>query len=111
MDYRVTVGLGQDSVEEVHLVTRAAALVEQVRLREGGRDATVDVDPVKAALQVVVVLAAPDALTASRTALDLLQQSLQDAQMPAPGSILTVEAESVPDPVSSDDVRRHSVSS
>jgi hypothetical protein len=109
MDYRVTVGLGQESLEEAHLVTHAAALLEQVRLQADGLDATVDVDAVKATVRLVAVLPAADALSAGRRAVEIVQQSLQDANMPAPASIVTLEAESVPEPVRDGDVRPHPV--
>ncbi len=109
MDYRVTVGLGQDSVDEVHLVANAAAVLEQLRLGEAGGDATANVDAVKATVEVVVVIAAADALDATRRALDAVQQCLRDANIPAPTSIVSVESESVPQPVRNEDVRPHAV--
>ena len=96
MQYRVTIGLGQDSVEAAVLETRAAALRESVAGLDDGGGATVVVDPVKAVTQLVVPLDAVDGLAAVERAVHLAGQGLADAGLAAPASIVTIEAEAVP---------------
>ena len=106
-DYRVTVTLGQDSAEQTFLESHAGALKECVLALPGGQDAAVVVDPVKAAVLVVVVVPAEDAVTAIARGLDLVAHGLRDADLDAPTSIVTAESESVPAPAHTQDVRPH----
>jgi len=98
VQYRVTIGLGQDSVEPHLLEQRASTLRVAVGSDAAGTDAGVVVDPVKATVQLVLVSAADDALVAAQQALQLAGRVLQQAELGAPASILTVEAEAVPVP-------------
>ena len=109
MAFRVTVSLGQGTADAPMLEVSAGALQETARALPGGDRAVAVVDPVKAAVQLVVVVDDPDALSAGRRALDLVASALRDAEMPAPASILTLEAESVPSPAADADVRPHLV--
>ncbi len=101
--YRVTVGVGQDSAEP-SVLERRASTVQAAVDRSTGRGAapagaTVVVDPVKATVQLVVATAADDALGAAQQVLQILGRVLADAGVDAPASILTVEAEAVPVPL------------
>ncbi len=101
--YRVTVGVGQDSAEP-SVLERRASTVQAAVDRSTGRGAapagaTVVVDPVKATVQLVVATAADDALGAAQQVLQILGRVLADAGVEAPASILTVEAEAVPVPL------------
>ncbi len=101
--YRVTVGVGQDSAEP-SVLERRASTVQTAVDRSTGRGAapagaTVVVDPVKATVQLVVATAADDALGAAQQVLQILGRVLADAGVEAPASILTVEAEAVPVPL------------
>ena len=107
MEFRVTVGLGQNSVEAAVLEGRAAALQERVAAQPDGVGATVVVDLVKAAAQLVLVVQAQDALAAAQRALAVAGRGLQEAELSAPGSIVTVEAEAVPGPVHDHVLRPH----
>jgi hypothetical protein len=109
MAFRVTVSLGQATPDAPILEVSAGALEENARALPGGGDAVAVVDPVKAAVQLVVVVDEADALTAGRRALELVGDALRDAEMPPPASILTLEAESVPAPAADGDVRPHGV--
>ena len=109
MAFRVTVSLGQGTAEAQMLEISAGALQENARALPGGEGAVAVVDPVKAAVQLVVVVNDSDALAAGRRALELVGEALRDAEMPPPESILTLEAESVPAPAREGDVRLHVV--
>ena len=109
MAFRVTVSLGQETADAPMLEVSAGALQENARALPGGADAVALVDPVKAAIQLVVVVDEADALIAGRRALELVGDALHDAEMRAPASILTLEAESVPAPAADSDVRPHVV--
>ena len=100
MEFRVTVGLGQDTLETAVLDARAAALQRQLTDVHGGGGGPVAVvvDPVKAAVQVVVGVDAEDALTAAQRALAVTSRALHDTGLAAPVTIVTAEAEAVPDP-------------
>ncbi len=107
MEFRVTVGLGQDSVEVATLERRAVALQNAVAALPDGAGAEVVVDLVKAAAQLVVAVRADDALGAAERALQLTGQGLRTADLRAPGSIVTVEAEAVPPPAHDQILRPH----
>jgi len=107
VEFRVTVGLGQDSVEVAALEGRAAALQEAIARLPGGAEAEVVVDLVKAAAQLVVAVQADDALAAAEQALQLTGQGLRAADLGAPGSIVVVEAEAVPPPAHDQVLRPH----
>ncbi len=109
MAFRVTVSLGQGTADAPMLEISAGALQENARALPGGEGGVAVVDPVKAAVQLVVVVDDGDALAAGRRALELVGDALRDAEMPAPASILTLEAESVPAPAADADVRPHAV--
>jgi hypothetical protein len=109
MAFRVTVSLGQGTADGSMLEISAGALQENARALPGGEGAVAAVDPVKAAVQLVVVVNDGDALAAGRRALELVEDALRDAEMPAPASILTLEAESVPPPAGDREVRLHIV--
>jgi hypothetical protein len=109
MAFRVTVSLGQGTADAPMLEISAGALQENARARPDGVGAVAVVDPVKAAVQLVVVVEDDDALAAGRRVLALVEDALGDAEMPAPASILTLEAESVPTPVGDADVHPHAV--
>lgn len=104
--YRVTVGVGQDSADPSVLERRASTVQTAVdRVVDRGSapaGATVVVDPVKATVQLVVVTAADDALGAAQQLLQIVGRVLADAGVEAPASILTVEAEAVPVPLDDD---------
>lgn len=106
-EFRVTVGLGQDSVEVATLERRAAALQEGVAELAGGDGAVVVVDLVKAAAQLVVSVDAGDALAAATEAVKLAGEGLQAAGLDAPGNVVTVEAEAVPAPAQAQVLRPH----
>ena len=107
MEFRVTVGLGQDSVEVATLEGRAAALQQHVAALPAGGGGVVVVDLVKAAAQLVVNVDAGDALAAAARALQLADEGLQAAGLDAPGSVVTVEAEAVPAPAQDQVLRPH----
>lgn len=109
MEFRVTVGLGQDSVEVDTLERRGAALQECVRAQPGAADAVVVVDLVKATTGLVVAVDAEDALAAAAQVLALTRQGLAGAGVGAPRSIVTVEAEAVPGPAHDQVLRPHAV--
>lgn len=109
MEFRVTVGLGQDTVEAAVLEDRAAVLQERIIGLPEGAGAVVVVDLVKATEQLVLVVHAEDALTAAQQALQTAGRGLQQAGLGAPGSIVTVEAEAVPAPVPDHLLRPHPV--
>jgi hypothetical protein len=103
--FRVTVGLGQDSVDAAVLEGRATAL-------QGGLDAVdegavVVVDLVKAALQLVLSMHADDAVDAAQQALRAASGALRDAGLDAPASMVTVDAEAVPAPTQDHLLRPH----
>lgn len=110
MEFRVTVGLGQDDVDVAVLEGRADALQGAVAELPGGAGAEVVVDLVKAAVQLVVAAQADDALAAAAQALHLTGQGLREAGLGAPGSIVTVEAEAVPPPAHDQILRPHRTS-
>ena len=101
MDFRVTVGIGQDTVDPAVLDARAAALAKSV---SGG---SVLVDVVKAAVQVVLPVAGSDALGAIRQALDVVEQGVGAAGLDRPTSIAVIEAEAVTAAVAEADLRPH----
>ncbi len=109
MEFRVTVGLGQDTVEAAVLEDGAAVLQERIIGLPEGAGAVVVVDLVKATEQLVLVVHAEDALTAAQQALQTAGRGLQQAGLGAPGSIVTVEAEAVPAPVPDHLLRPHPV--
>ena len=109
MEFRVTVGLGQDSVDVATLESRAGALQERLRALSAGEDGVVVIDLVKAAAQLVISVHADDALAAAEQAMALTKESLQGAGMQAPGSVVTVEAEAVPEPAHDQVLRPHTV--
>ena len=109
MAFRVTVSLGQGTADAPMLEVAAGALQENAQALPGGAEAIAVVDPVKAAVQLVVVVDEGNALTAGRRALELVEDALHDADVPAPVSVLTLEAESVPLPAAEGDVRPHAV--
>jgi len=98
VEFRVTVGLGQDSVDTAVLDARAGALQRQLTGDTGAGSGTVVVDPVKAAVQLVVGVDAEDALTAAQRALAVTGRALHDAGLGAPVTIVTAEAEAVVGP-------------
>ncbi len=100
VEFRVTVGLGQDTVDTAVLDARAAALQRQLTdvPGAGSGPVAVVVDPVKAAVQVVVGVDAGDALTAAQRALAVTSRALHDTGLAPPATIVTAEAEAVPDP-------------
>ncbi len=109
MAFRVTVSLGQGTADAPMLEISAGALQENARALPDGVGAIAVVDPVKAAVQLVVVVEDDDALAAGRRVLELVGSALRDADMPAPASVLTLEAESVPTPAGDADVHPHTV--
>jgi DsbC/DsbD-like thiol-disulfide interchange protein len=109
MEFRVTVGLGQDSADTTELDSRAGALQESLAGLPEGAGATVVVDVVKATAQLVLVVHADDALGAAQQALQASGRGLQQAGLSAPGTIVTLEAEAVPVPVSDHLLRPHPV--
>lgn len=96
VEFRVTVGLGQDSMDPGVLGDRAARLQQSAAGPGSGTDSVVVVDLVKAAVQVVFAVDAEDALTASQRALAAASRSLHEAHLLAPTTVVTVEAEAVP---------------
>ena len=102
MEFRITVGLGQDTVDPTTLEDRAAALQRCVP-----SGAAVLVDVVKAAIQLVLPLHADDALEVARQAVHITEQGINDAGLNRPTSIVVVEAEAVASPVSEEDLRPH----
>lgn len=111
MEFRVTVGLGQDSVETTVLEGRGTALQESLAGLPEGAGAVVVVDLVKATAQLVLLVQAEDALAAAQQALQAAGRGLQQAGLGAPGSIVTLEAEAVPAPVPDHLLRPHPVQS
>ncbi len=107
MQFRVTVGLGQDSVDAAVLENRAAVLQQRVGGQGEGAGSVVVVDLVKAAVQLVVVVQAEDALAAAQRALQDAGRGLEEAELSAPGSIVTVEAEAIPAPAQDHPLRPH----
>lgn len=94
----MTVGLGQDSMDAGVLKDRAAGLQRSAAGFGDGSDPVVVVDLVKAAVQLVIAVEADDALTASQRALAAAGRGLHEADLPAPTTVVTVEAEAVPEP-------------
>jgi hypothetical protein len=109
MEFRVTVGLGQDSADTTVLESRAGALQESLAGLPEGAGAVVAVDLVKATAQLVLVVHAEDALGAAQQALQASGRGLQQAGLGAPGTIVTLEAEAVPAPVPDHLLRPHPV--
>jgi len=109
MQFRVTVTVGQDSTEGSVLEERVRALRDSVHALPGGAGAVTALDLVKATAELVLAVDAPDALTAARDALDLAGRALGGAGLPAPLSIVTVEAEAVPEPVADRALPMHPV--
>ena len=77
VEFRVTVALGQDSVDPDVLHTRAATVHDHLAGNING--ATVAVDPVKATVQLIVTVDTADALTAAQRALAVTGRALHDA--------------------------------
>lgn len=98
MEFRVTVGLGQDSIDTGVLDARAELLRRTLTADRAGSGAVVVVDPVKAAVQLVIMVNAGDALTAAQRGMAVTGRALHDAELAPPVTIVTVEAEAVPDP-------------
>lgn len=96
--FRVTVGLGQDSVHAQALERRAQLLQEAVHDLPGGAEAVTVVDLVKATAQLVVAVDAEDALAAAERAIAMVRQGVRDTGMTGPQSIVTLEAEAIPEP-------------
>lgn len=111
MEFRVTVGLGQDSADVAVLEDQAAALQDSVDCLPEGGGGVVVVDLVKAAVQLVLAVEAEDALDAAHQALGTVGRALMAAALPAPASILTVEAEAVPSPSQDHPLRPHAAHS
>jgi len=107
VEFRVTVGLGQDSADVAVLEDRAAVLQDSVDALSGDVDVVVVVDLVKAAVQLVLAVEAEDALAAAHRALGSLDSALATAALSAPASILTVEAEAIPSPSQDHPLRPH----
>jgi hypothetical protein len=111
VEFRVTVGLGQDSADVAVLEDRAAALQDSVNSLPEGLGGVVVVDLVKATVQLVLAVEAEDALAAAHQALGTTGGALQAAALPAPASILTVEAEAIPSPSQDQPLRPHAAHS
>lgn len=108
VEFRVTVGLGQDSADVAVLEDRAAVLQDSVDALSGDVDV---VDLVKAAVRLVLAVEAEDALAAAHRALGSLDSALATAALSAPASILTVEAEAIPSPSQDHPLRPHAAHS
>lgn len=104
MEFRVTVNVGQDSVDPAVLDQRAGALQRQLPA-----GAVVVVDPVKAAIQVVAAVHVDDALQAVQQAVHITTEGLNEAGLQRPATILTVEAEAVAGQLAAEQVRPHPV--
>lgn len=98
MTFRVTVVLGQDSVQVGALERRAALLQDAVQAVPGGAGAETVVDLVKATASLVVAVQAQDALEAAELAIALVRRGVRDTGMTGPQSIVTLESEAVPAP-------------
>lgn len=109
MEFRVTIGLGQDSVDVAALEARAAALQEVVTENGDGRGKVVVVDLVKATVQLVLPMHAKDALAAADQAVKAARRWVEAAGLAAPASIVTLEAEAVPVPAQDHQLRPHPV--
>ncbi len=109
MEFRVTVGLGQDSVDAEALEARAAALQEVVTEHDDRRAKVVVVDLVKATVQLVLPVHAQDALAAAVQAVKAARRWVEAAGLTAPASIVTLEAEAVPAPAQDHQLRPHPV--
>jgi hypothetical protein len=104
MTFRVTTSLSRQSADGLDLDRQASGLLAALEpsAPQGHKRADVRVDPVKAAVQVTVLVEAEDALMAARTALDVVGQALLLAQLERPTSVITIEAEAVPTRVEHD---------
>lgn len=109
MQFRVTVTVGQDSTDGSVLEERVQALRDSVHALPGGAGAVTGLDLVKATAELVVAVDAEDALSAAGDALRLAGRAHADAGLPAPRSIVTVEAEAVPEPVAGEALPMHPV--
>lgn len=109
MEFRVTVGLGQDSVDAAVLEARAAALQEVVAEHADRGGAVVVVDLVKATVQLVLLVQGDDALTAAHQALQAASRGVRAAGLSAPATMVILEAEAVPVPTQDHLLRPHSV--
>lgn len=116
MDYRLTVTLGRESVDRGELLAEAQTLArfftKGPRGGAGSEPPTrlvpdVLVDPVKAALQLVITIDAPDALNATILGLGRVAHSLQATQLGFPKSVLTFEAEAIPRPTGPNALPQH----
>lgn len=102
MEFRVTVGLGQDSVDPEVLDERAAAVQRCVP-----PGAVVVVDVVKAAIQLVLPVHVDDALEAAQQALQISDRGLRDGGLNRPDTIIVLEAEAVVASVADENLRPH----
>ncbi|MEP6853426.1 MAG: hypothetical protein ABJA87_12335 [bacterium] len=102
MEFRVTVSLGQSSVDSTALDQRAAGLQ---RCLPGGTKVVVDV--VKAAIQLVLSVNVADALEAADEGLRITHSGLRDAGIDRPTTIVHVEAEAVAAPITGDNLLPH----
>lgn len=109
MEFRITIGLGQDSVDATALEARAAALQEVVSENGDRRGKVVVVDLVKATVQLVLPVQAQDALAAADLAVKAARRWVEAAGLTAPGSIVTLEAEAIPAPAQDHQLRPHPV--
>lgn len=102
--YRLTVSLGRQTIDRTELLAEAEKLDDHWnRVLLGGRQdhpltPEVLVDVVKGAMQVVLTLDAPDALTAAVLGLARLVSAFQGVGLAGPQTIVSVEAEQVPGP-------------
>lgn len=94
MTYRVTVSLGRSIIDTQLLDDQGRKLTAVLP-----ESSEVSVDPVKAALQVVMTSTQPSALEAAAVSLELLYHAFNSAGVALPESIMTLEAEAVPAPV------------
>lgn len=96
MKFRMTVGLGQDTVDPDVLQTLAGTVHEHLSGNISG--AAVAVDPVKATVQLGSPSTPTKPSPAAQRALAVTGRALHGAGLPAPVTILTAEAEAVPAP-------------
>lgn len=95
--YRVTLSLGRPTIDRERLLAEGRRLNDHL-MKLGGGD--VLVDPVKGTMQLVLSLDVEDALTAALAGTAQAHSAFEFAELAPPESVVSVEAEHVPDSAS-----------
>lgn len=93
--YRVTLSLGRPTIDRERLLAEGRRLNDHFMKR-----GDVLVDPVKGTMQLVLSLDVEDALTAALAGTAQAHSAFEFAELAPPESVVSVEAEHVPDSAS-----------